>query len=95
MRDLLVIWDVTFSPGTTEQLGRGLLGFVACTLNGGLRVDGIMVQRERDGRVLLKFPTRMDSNGRRHPIIRPLGKQALAEVERQVFSGLRAQGTLA
>jgi DNA-binding cell septation regulator SpoVG len=73
----------------------GLLGFVAVTFAGALRIDGIAVRRTLDGRVVLSFPERRDASGRRHPIVRPLDAACRAAIEAQIFAllGISAAAT--
>jgi len=80
--------DITFACGSPEDQASGLLGYVTFTL-GPLRVDGVTVRRVAGSRrLVLSFPSRRDSRGRQHPIVRPLGDRERREVELEIFRAL-------
>ena len=84
----LRISDVHFTAASPAQVQAGLLGFVGCTLNSSLRLDGIALRRTADGRVALSFPARRDASGRQHFYVRPLDDRARREIEHHVFNAL-------
>lgn len=84
----IYVTDVRCVAGSAEDAASGLLGWVSCTLNGVIRLEGIALRRTRDGRHALSFPARRDGTGQDHPYIRPLGDAARREIERQVFAAL-------
>ncbi len=86
--------EVRFSEATEQDEQAGLLGFVACTVNGLLRLDGIALRRTRAGDLVLSFPARRDRLGADHPIVRPLGNEVRRSVQDQVLLALRAKGEL-
>ena len=90
----LKISDVTFSSGSFEDLRRGLLGFISCTVNGSIRLDGITLRRTRNRRLALSFPAHRDAHGRDHPFIRPLDSASREAIEEQVLLALRVSGGL-
>ncbi len=73
---------------------KGLLGFVSFVLGGAIAVDGVALRRTRDGRLVLSFPVRHDSQGRQLPILRPTGNEARAAIEAAVLQalGLETEG---
>ena len=88
MAECLLISEVKFSAALPDDVDAGLLGWVSCTLNESLRLDGIALRRSADRRLVLSFPSRRDRAGREHPIIRPLDDTARLEIEHQVFGAL-------
>ena len=82
------VTDVRFTSAHANDRGRGLLGFLACTVDEQLRLDGITLRRTREGKLTLSYPERRDKNGAAHPYIKPLHDDARADLERQVFEAL-------
>lgn len=70
----------------------GLLAYVAVTLGGSVRLDGITLRRARDGSSYLAFPHRVDTRGRERWYARPLTEAAKREFEDAVRSELTRQG---
>jgi DNA-binding cell septation regulator SpoVG len=89
-----LITDLRYTPAGPHDAATGLLGFVALTLPGGLRVDGLTLRRSREGRRYLAFPSRLDREGREHPYLRPLNNSSRQVIERAVLSALANQGVL-
>jgi DNA-binding cell septation regulator SpoVG len=83
--------DVRFIQATSAEAATGLLGYVSCTLNGVLRLDGLALRRTLSGALALSFPVRIDRAGRRHAYIRPLTNEARTTIEAQVFAALALQ----
>jgi hypothetical protein len=86
-----VITDVDFTSAPPEEGRTGLLGYVAATINGRLRIDGITLRRTADGRLAIAFPARRDAAGRQHPYVRPVDDAARREIELQIFAALGLQ----
>jgi len=85
--------DVTFTAATSTDRASGLLGWIALTLPCGLRLDGITLRRTRDGRLVLSFPERVDGQGRRHALVRPVNTDARRAIEAAIFDALGLVGT--
>ncbi|TAH37719.1 MAG: hypothetical protein EYC70_07060 [Planctomycetota bacterium] len=66
----------------------GLLGWVSCTLDGRLRLDGLALRRTSEGRIILSYPARWDRSGFRHYLIRPLDTAIRRKLESQVLRAL-------
>jgi hypothetical protein len=81
---------------SVHAAGTGLLGFVTARY-GDLLLDGIAVRRTRDGRVVLSWPSRRDSRGRDHSVVRPCGDDARQALEAAILGalGLSAQEQVA
>jgi DNA-binding cell septation regulator SpoVG len=94
MRRLLDITDVEFRRASAHDVGTGLLGWVAIVIDGAIRIDGISVRRNSDGRLSLSFPRRNDRAGVTHPIVRPLSVSAREAIEREVIDELRSRGAV-
>jgi len=94
MFDTLHIGDIRFAPAKPELRARGLIGWMCCSLNGEIQLDGIAVRRTADGRYFLSFPARTDSNGVSHDYIKPLSKDVRDAIESQVIGDLRRRGYL-
>ena len=88
MLDDITITHVRFSQGDEEQLRTGLMGWITCTLNGTVILDGIALRRSREGHRYLAFPARKGSSGNLHHYVRPSHADARQEIERQIFSAL-------
>ena len=71
-----------------REVDRGLLGWVACTLDDAVRLDGIALRRTLDGNLALSYPARTDAAGRRHPYARPVSDAVRRHLEEQIFSAL-------
>lgn len=79
------ITSVRFSPAHT---GGGLLGFASFTLDGELAIDGVGVRRSLTGALVLSWPARKDSAGRRHFHVRPVDDGVRRELENELFAHL-------
>jgi DNA-binding cell septation regulator SpoVG len=89
MRRRTLVTDVRLTAHPACQ--GGLIGWVAFTLIGAVRVDGIALRRSLAGDLILSFPERTDGGGRRHPILRPIDDRTRREIERQVLTALRLE----
>ncbi|HEX5010794.1 MAG TPA: hypothetical protein VFY71_10355 [Planctomycetota bacterium] len=87
----LHVAEVRFVPAGVEDAERGLLGYVACVVNGALKVDGLTLRRTLAGELRLSWPSRTDRAGQRHPLVHPVSDEARREVERQVYAALRLE----
>ena len=85
---ILTISDVSFAAATPSDRETGLLGFVAATLNGRLRIDGLTLRRALTGRIYVGFPNRHDAAGRTLLMIRPLDTETQRSLERQILEAL-------
>jgi hypothetical protein len=88
-----LVSSVRFTRANDDDVQTGLLGFVTCTFNDVLQVDGVTLRRCRDGRIALSWPARSDGAGRRHPILRPLDDHARQQLERQIIKAIAADLT--
>ena len=79
------VTDVQFKAASSEEAQTGLLGWVSCTVNRSLRLDGITLRRTHGGRHALSFPARRDASGRQYFFVRPLGDAARKDFEHQIF----------
>jgi hypothetical protein len=82
---------VRFHPADRTHRDRGLCGWVTFEVH-GLEFDGIAVRRTLDHRVVLSYPERVASGGRRHATVRPVHDNARVAIEAQVISYLRERG---
>jgi len=85
------ITNIAFSPAPEPVERTGLLGWIECTVNGALRLDGLAVRRTFDGRLTLTFPAGRDARGRPRRFVRPLGEQARLAIEQQILSAIAAE----
>ena len=88
MPDPVTITEVRFVPAPAAEVRTGLLGYLGATLNGALRLEGLVVRRTLDGRFVISYPSRRDAAGRKHFLIRPLTDATRRHLERQVFREL-------
>lgn len=92
MPDALTISGVTLHAAPPEDVRRGLLGWVTCTIADALVLDGITLRRTLEGRLTLSFPARSDRRGRQHPFVRPLDDPTRRAIEAAVFRALGLDG---
>ena len=90
----LCITDVELVRASPAEARTGLFGYVSCTLNGGIALDGITLRRTRFGRAL-SFPAKLDRQGFEHHYVRPLDDETRREIERQVFAQIDVDSELA
>lgn len=84
----LQISDVRLTTAPAGLQHTGLIGWIAATVNGELRVDGLSLRRTLDGRLGVSYPARRDGAGREHPFVRPLSDTARRHVEHQILQAL-------
>ena len=82
------ISHLRYTPATTADERKGLLGFVSCHY-GALVLDGIALRRSADGRLLLAWPGRRDTHGKQHHSVRPVDDAARVALESAVFAELK------
>ncbi len=82
------ISGVQFVSAQLLDVDDGFLGWVSCTLNESIRLNGLALRRTREGRLALSFPARKDAMGRKHFFLRPLDDATRRKIERQVFRAL-------
>lgn len=92
---VLALSSVRFTRASEQDARTGLIGFVAFTIAGRLRVDGVVLRRTRDGRLVLSWPQHRDRHGVDHPVLRPTGDDARCELEAAIFEalGISAEGS--
>lgn len=90
----LQIDNVRFTSASPEQVQAGILGFVRCTLNNSLVLDGLLLRRTRHNKRTLSFPYRRDATGRQHFYLRPLDDRSRRDIEKQVFAALAIEKEL-
>ena len=83
-----IITTVLFTPASADLASRGLLGWITCTLDHSLVLDGIALRRTRRGRLSLSWPARRDGAGRDHHVVRPLHDHARHVLEQQILDQL-------
>ena len=88
MTDPLRVSGVRLTPASPADQHSGLLGFVRCTLDGDLAVDGIGLRRTRSGRLTLSWPGHKTVTGRFHPHVRPISEAACAAIEAELLEHL-------
>ena len=89
MSEPIVISNVKFTTASREDSAYGLLGYLACTVNSALRLDGLTLRRTADGRFAVSWPARRDGFGRQRFYVRPIEDRARREIEQQIFRALR------
>lgn len=83
-----LVTAIRFTPGTSDEVRLGLIGYVSCVVGGTILLDGITLRMTAERRPALSFPTRTDKRGRRHALVRPLDDHARREIEATVFEAL-------
>jgi DNA-binding cell septation regulator SpoVG len=84
--------NIRFAPARAELRAKGMLGWVCCALDGNFQLDGLALRRTADGRYVLSFPSRVDSNGVQHDYIKPLSNGVRDAIQAQVIGTLRKRG---
>ena len=90
----MILALLSFTSAPDADVARGLLGWLSVEVERALILDGITVRRTSDDRVVLSFPERRDSRGRRHAIVRPVDDDARRAIEHQIFDALQGRGDL-
>ncbi len=85
------IGNVRFTASSPKENESGLVGWVSCSVNGGLHLDGLALRRTADDRLMLSFPARRDGSGRQHFYVRPLDERTRREIESQIFRALNLE----
>ena len=80
--------EFKFSAANRMEMKTGLLGWIAFTVNGTLRVDGVTLRKTAEGRLTLSFPAKTSRDGRKRPILWPISNTAREAIESLVFSQL-------
>ena len=84
----LRIDNVQFASAPRHEQSRGLIGWVSCTMNDTVKLAGLTLRRTLEGRLALSFPSKRDSQGREHFIVRPLDDATRRKIEREIFTAL-------
>ncbi len=92
MRESIRVTDIAFTPATTTCRDTGVLGWISCTLNDAVRLDGLTLRRSSDGVVYVAYPARLDHRGYRWPYVRPIVESARVEIERQILDAIERGG---
>ena len=79
---------VSFHSAPRREQRAGLLGWLCIEIGAAFVVDGIALRRTRNGRLALSFPTRTDTHGRRHPVVRPRDAEAHRSIAAAVLGAL-------
>lgn len=88
----LCVSGVRFTAAPQSLVSRGLLGYLACTLNEQLAIDGLALRRTVEGKIYVSFPVRHDRRGQEHPVVRPIDQAARASIEGQILAALEGLG---
>jgi hypothetical protein len=80
--------NVGFTPAAPELRRQGLLGWLRCTIDGDLALDGIGLRRSQSGRLTFSWPAHRAVTGRLHHHIRPSTKKARATLEAELLEHL-------
>lgn len=84
----ITISEVHFTSAQPRDVEQGLIGWISCTLDDRLRIDGIALRRTRDGRLTLSYPARRDALGLRRHFVRPLDDDTRREIEALIFKAI-------
>ena len=95
MEPELQLDEIRLAPASAADAASGLLGYVSCTLNGSLRLDGLALRRTLSGATAISYPARVDRAGRRHAYLRPLTDAVRKSLDAQVFAALGLQADCA
>jgi hypothetical protein len=89
------ISDVRFAAARPDMRERGMLGWICCSVDQNLQLDGLALRRTTEGRYRLSFPHHVDSSGTKHDLIKPLSSRVRDAIEAQVIDALRKRGFVA
>ena len=87
MAEGLRVSSVRFRAASPEDVASGLLGWIRCNVS-GLDVDGLVLRRTLAGDLRLAFPSRRDSRGQRHFILRPVTDAVRRDLEFKIIGAL-------
>ena len=82
----VTLLSFTSTPDHLQK--RGMLGWISIRVGDEIVIDSIGLRRTRTGDLRLSFPTRKDSHGNQHAIVRPASREAHEAIERAVFAAL-------
>jgi hypothetical protein len=82
--------DIRITPAVGRDAAKGVLAYVACRY-GGLWIDGFTVRRRADGQVVIGFPARRDSCGRRHYVVTAASPETSETLERSILAAFREE----
>lgn len=82
---LLTVTDASLVAANPAEREKGLLGYLAITVNGRLRIEGLALRRTMTGRISVSFPEKRDSSGRPIHLVRPLDADTQRSLERQIL----------
>jgi hypothetical protein len=88
----LAVSNVRLVAAPPAEATTGLLGWISCTLNGSLRLDGLGLRRTAAGDLVISFPARRDAAGRQHPYVRPVDEVCRRDIEYQILAALGLEG---
>lgn len=88
---MIRIQDVRVTPAGADDRATGLMAYVALTLPGDIRLDGITLRRTTRNTLSVSYPERRSASGDAHPLIWPLTPEARAEFEALVIAEARRQ----
>lgn len=83
--------DLRIKPASAADKASGLVAYLAMTLPGGLRVDGLTLRRTAKGVLSVSYPERRSASGDRHPILCPATPEDRAAFEAAVLAEVRRQ----
>ena len=72
----------------------GLVGWASCVLNGEFQLDNIVLYRNENGEIFLRFPEKITTHGGHYPYYRPITASAYEKVRTAILSKLNdSRGT--
>ena len=82
------VQNVRFTPARPKDQALGLLGWVSCTIDTLVRLDGLAVRRTLDGRIVISFPARRTPSGERYHYVRPFDEDVRRVLEDQILAAI-------
>ncbi len=80
--------SVSFTPSAPQLQAQGLLGWMRCTIDGDLAVDGIGLRRTWSGELTFSWPGHTAGTGRFHHHVRPADDAARRTLEAELLAHL-------
>lgn len=87
----LCVSDITFQRAHGAAYRGGVEGWVRCTIDSWLRLDGLVIRRTATGDVSVFFPEHIDAAARRHALIWPVRAEDRAELQRVILLEIRGR----
>jgi DNA-binding cell septation regulator SpoVG len=82
------VTEARFSAAPGRDRATGLMGWLSIVINNSIKIDGLTLRRNRDGRLYVGFPRR---RGSEHYLVHPISDHARREVQHQILEAIAGE----